>query len=260
MSDWHVQKCNTPAEAYRLLKSDRVWAGYAICDLESPLWERSTFFWLQKDGRQSLVLHHDAGAFHVLTAFGDPKGVNAAWSRIPLPQKAWYSLRSKQEVEGLVPYFQPQTLHPMWRLYLAGSKVRLSPGNIPVVRLGRDRCLEVEQLLQKHPECAYSPEQLSDGAFFGVEDHGELAALVGTHAVSIEYNIAAVGNAFTRPDVRGKGLFRACLSAVLHRLLRMGIQDVVANVRCDNIASLQGALSMGFEKHCLYWEGIGCKR
>jgi RimJ/RimL family protein N-acetyltransferase len=96
--------------------------------------------------------------------------------------------------------------------------------------------------------------------FFAAEDRGKIVSLVGTHVVSTIYKLAAVGNAYTHPNYRGKGYFRTCLSAVLERLFSMGITDVVANVIQDNLPSLKGALSVGFKKHCPYWEGIAYRR
>lgn len=260
MTRWHLHKCNSPDEAYQMLKTDRIWAGYAICDLESPLWERSSFYHVQHANSHALVLHFDAKSFQVLTAFGNPEGVNEAWSQIPLPEKAWISLRSEIEIKQFCRFYQMRDLRSMWRLHLPKSSAIISALDYPLILLGVDRQAEIEILLREHEECAYSPEQLQRGVFFGMEHRGKIVSLVGTHVVSTKYKLAAVGNAYTHPEYRGKGYFRTCLSAVLHRLFDMGITDVVANVIQDNIPSLKGALSVGFKKYCSYWEGIAHKR
>ena len=260
MTRWNLHKCNSPDEVYQILKTDRIWAGYAICDLESPLWERSAFYCVHRGKSCALVLHVDTKSFQVLTAFGITEGVNAAWLQIPLPEKAWISLRTETEMKHFCRFYHVNDLQSMWRLHLPKFSARISAHNYPVTQLGVDRQPEIEILLREHEECAYSPEQLQRGVFFGVEDRGKIVSLVGTHVVSAKYKLAAVGNAFTHPKYRSKGYFRTCLSAVLDRLFSMGITDVVANVIQDNLPSLKGALSVGFKKYCPYWEGIAYRR
>lgn len=259
MTTWHVRRCIDPEEAYRFLIQDRVWAGYALCDLESPLWEQSSFYWAELEIPKALVLKVDLGAFHILTGFGDPEGIGAVWSEIQLPPNIQYSARTERETEDLRQYYHFEMLYPMWRLHLKASEFVPWDSGIDVTPIGSDRSAELSAIFQGHPECAFVPEQLHSGVFYGVLNKGELLAVVGTHVLSKRYRIAGVGNAFTRPEVRGKGYFRTCLSAVIERLLEMGVEDIIANVSIDNETSLRGAFDLGFGKYCQYWEGIGRK-
>ena len=239
---------------------DRIWAGYALCDLESPLWEHSSFYWGEQGNKESLALHVDLGAFRILSGFGDPEGVNATWSEIRLPLEMQYSVRTEGEVEGLRQYYHLESLYPMWRLHLKTSEIVSWDSGIDVTPIDSDRGEELSVIFQGHPECAYVPEQLKSGVFYGVLNNGKLLAVVGTHVLSRKYRIAAVGNAFTFPEARGNWYFHACLAAVIERLSEMGIDDIIANVGADNIPSLKGALALGFKKYCQYWEGVGGKR
>jgi len=259
MTGWKVKVGTTPDEVYHYLKSDRIWAGYAICDLENPLWEHSKFYLANTGSQFAVVLHFETEAFHGITAFGDSEGIDAIWSQVPIPPKLWISLRSKLEFEPLFRKYRVDDFHAMWRLHFSVSSASLSLPPHRVVCLGADRQPELQDFIKDSLGSAYSPEQLVGGVFYGVEENGKLWSVVGTHVLSTKYQLAAVGNAYTRPEYRGKGYFRACLSAVLHRLREMGVRDVVANVMQSNTPSMEGALSMGFVKHCAFWEGVGTK-
>jgi hypothetical protein len=256
MATWQVRQCIDPEEAYRFLMLDRIWAGYALCDLESPLWEYSSFYWAEQGNKKALVLHVDLDSLRILSGFGDPEGINAVWSEIRLPLDMQYSFRTEREVEGLQQYYHLESLYPMWRLYLRTSEIVSWDSGIEVVPIGPDRNDELSAIFEGHPECAYVPEQLHTGVFYGVLNNEKLLAVVGTHVLSKKYRIAGVGNAFTLPEVRRKGYFRACLAMVIAQLSEMGIDDIIANVGVDNIPSLNGALALGFKKHCQYWEGV----
>ena len=147
----------------------------------------------------------------------------------------------------------------MWRLHLPADSFDESGVDDSVITVGINRQHEVESLLHGHPEGAYAPQQLERGIFCGIENRGKLVSVVGTHVLSSKFRIAAVGNAFTHPEYRGRGYYRSCLAAVIKRLRSMGITDIIANVIQENQPSLSGASSLGFVKHCPYWEGIGVK-
>ena len=152
MAKWQIRQCIDPEEVYRFLMLDRIWAGYALCDLESPLWEHSSFYWGEQGNKESLALHVDLGAFRILSGFGDPEGVNATWSEIRLPLEMQYSVRTEGEVEGLRQYYHLESLYPMWRLHLKTSEIVSWDSGINAVPIGSDRSEELSAIFQGHLE------------------------------------------------------------------------------------------------------------
>ena len=72
-----------------------------------------------------------------------------------------------------------------------------------------------------------------------------LVAVAGTHAASAQHTIAVVGNVFTHPSARGRGLATAATSAVTAELL--GAQDdVVLSVDPGNTPAIRAYHRLGF--------------
>ena len=69
-----------------------------------------------------------------------------------------------------------------------------------------------------------------------------------------EEGAAAIGNVYVRRDRRGRGLGRVVTAAVLTGLA--GIETIGLNVRADNSAALRVYESLGFARHCEFYEGL----
>ena len=81
-----------------------------------------------------------------------------------------------------------------------------------------------------------------------------LVAAAGTHLLAREEGAAAIGNVYTRRDRRGRGLGRLATSAVLAEL--SGVETIGLNVRPDNDAALHLYESLGFARHCEFYEAL----
>jgi predicted GNAT family acetyltransferase len=69
--------------------------------------------------------------------------------------------------------------------------------------------------------------------------------------------LAAIGNVFTRPDRRGRGLAKRTTGAVASELLRRGTKTIVLNVAMDNDPAVRAYRALGFMPFCGYYEGVG---
>jgi len=98
----------------------------------------------------------------------------------------------------------------------------------------------------------FFPSMVTDGVFFGVYEGPALVAAAGTHLVSPGETAAAIGNIYARRDRRGRGLGRVVTSAVLRALT--GIETVGLNVRADNKVAIGLYESLGFVRHCRFYE------
>jgi ribosomal protein S18 acetylase RimI-like enzyme len=95
---------------------------------------------------------------------------------------------------------------------------------------------------------------VTDGVFHGIYEGAMLVAAAGTHVVARDEGAAAMGNIYTRRDRRGRGLGRLATAAVLGEL--SGVETIGLNVRADNEAALHLYESLGFARHCQFYEAI----
>jgi ribosomal protein S18 acetylase RimI-like enzyme len=127
--------------------------------------------------------------------------------------------------------------------------VRLSEADAPaLVRLYEDG-----EPTGESPDFFY-PSMVSDGVFFGIHEGDDLIAAAGTHLVAADEGAAAVGNVYVRRDRRGRGLGRIVTSAVVAAL--HGIDTIGLNVRTDNTAAIRIYESLGFSRHCEFYEAL----
>jgi predicted GNAT family acetyltransferase len=80
--------------------------------------------------------------------------------------------------------------------------------------------------------------------------------VAGTHLVSEDEDVAALGNIFTRHDRRRQGLSTLVTGAVLRQLVEEKIRTVILNVRRDNDAARRVYERLGFRDYCPYFEAV----
>ena len=90
---------------------------------------------------------------------------------------------------------------------------------------------------------------LEDGVYYGVYIGRTLASIAGTHVVSRTEGIAVVGNVFTHPNHRGRGLATVTTSAVTADLLS-GCEQVVLTVESKNAPALAIYTKLGYQAVC----------
>jgi ribosomal protein S18 acetylase RimI-like enzyme len=77
------------------------------------------------------------------------------------------------------------------------------------------------------------------GPFFGILENDEIISIAGVHIVSRWASVGAIGNVYTRPDRRGRGLATRTTAAVVQTMLEEGIETIVLNVAMDNKPALR---------------------
>jgi ribosomal protein S18 acetylase RimI-like enzyme len=102
-------------------------------------------------------------------------------------------------------------------------------------------------------------EAVTNGIYYGVRRGGRLVAAAGTHVVSPEMGLAAVGNVFTHRDHRGRGLAKVVTSAVTAELLR-SCRQVILNVRTDNPPAIAAYSALGYVEHVRFEERLVHRR
>ncbi len=237
-----------------MLSRDRGYAAYALGDLAPGFREHSRWYVAGRAGEpEALILLFDRLDPPALFCFGPGEGVAALMNRAPLPDRVYFTGRSEHAVA--VEHrlrFEGQT--PMWRMTVYAEHFR--PCDTAKARRLSMRDLPALQRLYVHGGAdAFAPYQLAQGVFFGVWDGGELVSVAGTHLVAPEEGVAAVGNVFTHPAYRRRGLAAIATSAVTAELLARGM-DVVLNVARTNIPAIALYRRLGYRCYCPYVEGI----
>jgi ribosomal protein S18 acetylase RimI-like enzyme len=145
----------------------------------------------------------------------------------------------------------------MWRMTWIGD--RLAARQPRTSRLGVRDVPALQALYADGQSSGESPDfffpsMVADGVFHGIYEGTALVAAAGTHLLARGEGIAALGNVYTRRDRRGRGLGRLATSAVLGELA--GVETIGLNVRADNDAAQHLYESLGFTRHCQFYEAL----
>jgi GNAT superfamily N-acetyltransferase len=267
---WSVRELRSSIEILSRLQEERLYAAYAIGDLEPYLFAQCRW-WLAEQvaecGGQSLALSH-RGTWALVLLFGgldppalfcigEPAGVTAILDWAPLPACVYLTARPTHwpDVEKR---YHLRFANPMWRMVLDAARFRPVEG-LPVVRLAppdEDRLQELYEYARGCDVDGYAPIQLEQGVFYGLEAGRHLVSVAGTHLVAPSYGLAALGNVFTHPGHRGRGYATICTSAVTSELVEQGL-EVVLNVAEANERAVALYRRLGYRFYCHFVEGIG---
>lgn len=250
---WIAHELTDKSQILAFLETDRLYAAYAIGDLEPKMFAQSTWAGAEQDVRtEALALYYTGLEPPALFLMGNADGLRAILEDVLCPEQVYLTCRTKHLPMTRDFYAWHETT-PMWRLVLQLARFRPAAGNC--VRLTLAHSSRLTELYALGGGNAFSPAQVQPGVFYGVLADGQLIAAAGTHLISPIYGVAAVGNIFTHPDYRGQGYGTAITSAVVAELLRRGIRDIVLNVGQDNAGAIRIYERLGFECYCPFLEG-----
>jgi GNAT superfamily N-acetyltransferase len=240
-----------------ILRRDPVWGVYALGDLAPRMFEKTRWF-----GPDLALVLHDFGT-SILFAIGTG-AVREALDHVTWP----VHLQLQQDaLDEVARHAVVENQCQMWRMGWNGPAA--GGTEVPPLRFARARRLgnaDVPALLELYgdgdatgeaPDFFY-PSMVTDGVFFGVYEGDALVAAAGTHLFAPEEHAVAIGNIYTRRDRRGRGLGGAVTRAVLDVVKDSG--TVGLNVRATNHAALHLYESLGFVRHCPFFEGLATVR
>ena len=242
-TDWHA--------AVKLLERDRIWCAYGLADLDPYLRDLSDVW----TSTTSLLLRFRGLTPPVLFAYGDPEQTHDLIATLgPGPYAFTFDLPT---FSRLADALEVESKVEMHRMYLAGEPPQ-SAVQQQASRLTAEDSPAIDRLFGDHPDRpdAFHPAQLKAGSFFGVREGERLVAIAGTHVLSDQMSVAAVGNVFTDPDRRGRGFGRAASRAVVRDLITRGIKTIVLNTQLTNGPAIRLYQGLGFESYCHYMEGF----
>jgi ribosomal protein S18 acetylase RimI-like enzyme len=249
-----VRTLTNKDEILAFLKQDRIYAAYAIGDLESSLFTQCQWFGAENDGEmQALALFFTGLDPPALFTMGNTGGVATILDSALQPERAYFTCRA-EHLLVVEAYYDLGEIEHMFRMAIVPADFRSFPG--PTVKLDLSYLDALRRLYRLGGGDAFAPYQLRDGVYYGVEVNGQLISAAGTHLVSPTFGVAGVGNIFTHPNHRRRGYGTACTSHVVEELLAQGL-DVVLNVNRENTEAIGIYERLGFRKHCPYIEVVG---
>jgi ribosomal protein S18 acetylase RimI-like enzyme len=235
------------------LGQDRIFAAYAIADTDETEFGR-TRFGIAFDGTQpvAVVMEYRGVSPQPVFAMGEPAGISAIMRDVIRPRVTY--LGAKQEAfRGVRDHYRLDAPAPMVRMVTDRATFRPVVGD--AVRLDQGDTGHLNRLYQLGFN-AYLPDQaVAAGLYYGVRRGTRLLAAAGTHVVSPELGIAAVGNVYTHREYRGQGLAKVVTSAVTADLLK-ACDTVVLNVRADNPPALGVYHALGYREHTEFEERL----
>jgi ribosomal protein S18 acetylase RimI-like enzyme len=235
------------------LEQDRLYAAYAICDLEEREFARTRWglAW-DRDTPIALVLEYNGPTPQPLFVMGRDDGIEAILRDLIRPRLAFVAAPS-----GLVPSIEASyrvdpgpTMVRMWV-----DQARFRPYPATVQRILPIEIGDLNKLYQLGFASWLPPATVAEGVYYGMRVNGQLVAAAGTHVVSRAARLAVVGNVLTHVDFRGRGHATAVTGAVTAELLRT-CDQVVLNVRADNPPAVNAYRRLGYAEHLRFEERL----
>jgi GNAT superfamily N-acetyltransferase len=255
---WNSRELTDRSEILAYLETNRLYASYAIGDLEPGMFEQSSWAGAERaGGLGALILLFRGLSPPALFLMGDTTGLRAILEEVQYPERLYLTCRS-EHLSMTQDFFAWDKTVPVWRMVL--DRNRFGAGRHGCIRLSAAHHDLLAELYSLGGGDAFDLAQLQHGAFYGVLEESRLVAVAGTHLVSPTYGVAAVGNVFTHPHYRRRGYGTATTSAVVAELLALGIRDIILNVGQHNFGAIQVYERLGFERYCPYFEGPASAR
>jgi ribosomal protein S18 acetylase RimI-like enzyme len=251
-----VAELTTDRELIRaFLGRDRIYAAYALADLEDRETGRARWGVAREDGEViALVLEYGGPSPQPLFVAGRDDGIDAILREVIRPSIAYVACLTA----NLAAVERRYRLEPgpqMVRMWLDHASFRpvADPG---VERLGAMDVGELNRLYRLGFGSWLPPSAIAEGVYYGLRVNGRLVAAAGTHVIGRTARIAVVGNVLTQPEFRGRGYAEATTGAVTAHLLEF-CDHVVLNVRADNPPALNAYRRLGYAEHVRFEERLG---
>ena len=240
------------------LRSDRLYAVYALGDLDGPNRRRATWgLAYDAAGRPTaLAEHHEGLVPQPLFLMGDPDGCRALLESVIKPRDAYF--QAGEEHHGaMAAHYDLEPPSRMLRMTVNRDTFRPFVGSAQ--RLNATDIEDLNHLYQLGFRTGFPISVIEDGIYFGVRVHGRLVSAAGTHVVNVREGVAVVGNVMTHVDYRGHDFAKMATSAVTEELLDR-VPDVALNVHAGNSPAVAAYSRLGYDEYCQVVERLGRRR
>ena len=257
-----MEEINDREELREFLLHDKIANAYLLGDLDPDYFPWCEWWGTRDDGGEleSLMLLYKGLSLPAVWTVGSTDGLSTLFQecRTSLPSRFHFHLMERH-LPPIKRQYEIADLQEMQRMGLHRSDYESLGRDPRVRRLNHNDTAAIMRLYEHYPDNFFEPSQLETGLYFGIDgDDGELASIAGIHVVSEEYDVAAIGNLVTRPDVRGQGMATVCTGRLLDELFER-VSLVALNVRHDNLPAISVYENFGFQENSLFWEGRGSR-
>jgi ribosomal protein S18 acetylase RimI-like enzyme len=245
-------------EIAAFLRRDRLYAAYALGDLDGPNRSRVAWAMAHDDAGSptALAMHHEGLVPQPLFLMGAPDGCRAILESVLKPRDAYLqatelhqpALRDLYELEA-----------PLVMLRMVVDRDAFAPFAGPAERLTALDVDDLNRLYQLGVRAGFPASVVEDGVYYGVRVRGRLVSAAGTHAINTREEVAVVGNVMTHADFRGHDFAKMVTSAVTADLLDR-VSDVALNVHADNVPAVAAYTRLGYRTHCQLIERLARRR
>lgn len=249
-----IARPTTDREILRaFLEQDRLYAAYAICDLEEREFGR-TRWGAAYDGEELVAvgLEYSGPTPQPVFVMGRTDGISAVLRDVIRPRAAYIAARTPM-LPAIEAHYRVDPGPQMVRMWV--DRARFRPYPATVERLLPVEIGELNRLYQLGFASWLPSSAIADGVYYGMRVNGQLVAAAGTHVVSRTARLAVVGNVLTHVDHRGRGFATAVTGAVTAELLRTSDQ-VALNVRADNPPAINAYRRLGYAEHARFEERL----
>ena len=249
-----IARQTTDRELLReFLGQDRLYAAYAICDLEEREFGR-TRWGAAYDGDDLIAvgMEYTGPTPQPLFVLGRADGINAVLRDVIRPRAAYIAARTEM-LSAVEAHYRVDPGPQMVRMWVDRAHFRPYPATVQ--RLLPVEIGELNRLYQLGFASWLPSGAIADGVYYGMRVNGQLVAAAGTHVVSPSSRLAVVGNVLTHLDYRGRGFATAVTGAVTAELLRF-CDQIVLNVRADNPPAINAYRRLGYIEHARFEERL----
>ncbi len=235
------------------LEQDRLFAAYAICDLDDREFPRSRWgVAFERSSPIAVVLEYAGATPQPVFVMGRPDGVSAVLESLIRPRAAFVSVRTEL-LPAIEAFYRVDPGPPMIRMWVDRARFRPCPAEVE--RLVPAQVGELNRLYDLGFASWLPASAIADGVYYGLRVRGRLVSAAGTHVVSRTARLAVVGNVFTAVEHRGRGYATAVTGAVTAELLRF-CDQVVLNVRADNPPAIAAYRRLGYAEYTRFEERL----
>ncbi|CAN5685260.1 hypothetical protein BH23CHL7_BH23CHL7_15790 [soil metagenome] len=239
------------------LERDRLRAAYALCDLDPREFGRTRWGIAQRGGETlAVVLEYTGLTPQPLFVMGEPDGIGEILRQVIRPRLVYLAADAAQ-MPAIEQVYRVDPGPPMLRMVVDRASFRPQSG--VALRLLPVEIADLNRLYGYGFTSWLPAESIARGVYYGIREGGRLIAAAGTHVISPEARLAAVGNVMTHADYRGRGYAKLTTGAVTAELLRT-CDEVVLNVRSDNPPAIAAYRALGYREYCTFEERVARRR
>ena len=256
-TEYVVRPIRNPEEIRAMLSPHRAYAAYALGQLQPGLFERTEWHVARGAAGEALLLHSRGGLGNALFAFGADEALEAALQIHAGSRHTFLSCQPHHQ-ETILRHFSLPEAASMVRLQV--DRDRFQPVAGEVRRLAGSEAFRINSLYRSDGTPAfYTADNIDQAVYYGAFEEGRMVAVAGTHVISAVDEIGVVGNVFTHPAHRGRGLGRLVTSAVTKDVLK-SCREVVLSVDPANLAALRAYEVLGYKEVTRLIEGPAVRR